>query len=289
MPVFKRGDPFFPKTLLTVRPPVSKIFVAGRNWRQKTDFLLTKRVITVVGSRKMTRYGEQVIEKLIPPLVEAGIVIVSGFMYGVDQQAHRLCLDCGGSTVAVLGWGIDWPVSPVEEALYRQIYDKGLLLSEYPKNTAPQLWMFPARDRLMAGLGQAVIVVEAALKSGSLITARKAKEYRRKLFSVPGPITSAVSLGTNGLIKSGLAIPIDSAADIFTVMGWPKIDADNHLKNPSQSQLLNHLTNEPLSLDELSQKCRQPVAKLAAELSVLQLQGTVKEEDGKFYLKPNAD
>lgn len=255
--------------------------ISGMCWRDRS--------ITIVGSRKMTRYGEQVVAKLLPPLIEAGVNIVSGFMYGVDQQVHQVCLDYHGFTVAVLGWGIDWEVSPIEKRLYQQIYEQGLLLSEYPKKTSPQLWMFPARDRLMARLSQATLVIEAAAKSGSLITARYAKQFKRPLFSVPGPITSTVSAGTNMLIKSGQAFPVTSATDILALMAWPKIP--HQTKGPmfSSNNLLRHLGQEPLSLDELAQKMQINIAKLSAQLSVLQLRGVIEEHRGKFYLRQNVN
>jgi len=253
---------------------------SGMQWR--------RRSITVVGSRKMTRYGEQAIAKLLPPLIRSGVTIISGFMYGVDQACHRVCLDEGGFTVAVLGWGINWQVSPVEKELYQQIYERGLFLSEYPARTAPQLWMFPARDKLMAQLGQATLVIEAAGKSGSLITAGYAKQFHRKLFSVPGPITSTVSAGTNMLIKSSQALAVTSAQDILTVMGWPakKIAIrECESSTASANNLEDFLSRESMTIDELSRAAKKTVSQIASELSFLQIQGAVEEKNGKFYLK----
>jgi len=165
-----------------------------------------EKTLTVVGSRKMTNYGCAAVARLVPQLVEAGVTLISGFMYGVDQEVHRRTLEFGGRTVAVLGWGIDWAVGPEDLALFKKIEKQGLIVSEYPLQTVPQLWMFPARDRLMAQLGQGTLVIEAAKRSGSLITANYAGKLKRPLFAVPGPITSAVSAGTNELIQSGRAV-----------------------------------------------------------------------------------
>ena len=287
MTLVSRTSQYFPKRFLACKTCPLSLSISGIKWVDKISRLSGERVLTVVGSRKMTRYGEQVVSKLLIPLVQAGVVIVSGFMYGVDQSCHRVCLDYGGLTVAVLGWGIDWPVLPVEQPLYQEIKAKGLLLSEYPKKTSPQLWMFPARDRLMAALGQATLVIEAAEKSGSLITARYAKQFKRPLFSVPGPITSTVSSGTNMLIKSGQALAVTSANDIFAVMGWPSQNLairDCERQSENANRLENILSREPMTIDELAQAVKKTVSQVSAQLSIMQLQGVVKETNGKYYL-----
>ncbi|OGK66380.1 hypothetical protein A2403_04000 [Candidatus Roizmanbacteria bacterium RIFOXYC1_FULL_41_16] len=288
MPVLNREDKHFPQALLSIRPLVHHLSISGMEQAGRAGRLFGKRLLTVVGSRKMTRYGQQVVEKLIPPLVRAGVTIVSGFMYGVDQYVHQITLDEAGLTMAVLGWGIDWPVLPVERRLYDAISQKGLLISEYPNQTKPQLWMFPARDRIMAGLSPATLVIEAAKKSGSLITARLASRYRRKVFAVPGPITSAVSAGTNSLIKSGQALAVDSSVEILAIMGWPlspQTTPRGCYGLIEKSKALNFLANEPLTIDELAKKCQQPVAQISADLSLLQIKGLVNEDNGKYFLK----
>ena len=276
-------DKQFPKSLLSIRPLVKRLYLKGQ---QISGTYWSDRTIAIVGSRKMTRYGQQVIEELVPPLVQAGVTIISGFMYGVDQYVHHLCLENGGFTVAVLGWGIDWEVLPVERQLYRQIEHQGLLLSEYQADTKPQLWMFPARDRIMAGLSQATLVIEAAERSGSLITANFAKRYKRKLFCVPGPITSSVSKGTNRLIKVGTALMVESAQEILNVMSWPAVflQKDDDLLQKTHPAI-SFLANEALTIDELAQKCQQSVAQISADLSVLQIKGLIYEDNGKYFLK----
>ena len=283
MPTLIQSSHLFPSNLRTIKPRVKQLYVKGQSIENLGSL---DRSITIVGSRKMTRYGAQVIEKIVPVLVSAGIVIISGFMYGVDQYVHQVCLDNGGFTIAVLGWGIDWPVLPVEVALYRKIEKEGLIVSEYEKDTKPQLWMFPARDRVMAGLAPATLVIEAANRSGSLITAKFAKRYKRKLFSVPGPITSAVSSGTNGLIKSRQAIMVESAQDILDVMNWPNISKKVAASQQS-SQILALLENEPLLMDEIVVRLKKSPEQIGAELSILQLQGQVFEQEGKYYLNQN--
>ncbi|MBU1457910.1 DNA-protecting protein DprA [Patescibacteria group bacterium] len=176
--------------------------------------------LAIVGSRKMTDYGRRVIEKQVPVLVQAGVVIVSGFMYGVDQAAHEVCLDCGGETIAVLGWGIDRGLSIEDEKLYEKfIKGKSLMMSEYYGEAMAEQWMFVQRNRIVVGLSAAVLVVEAAVKSGTMTSVRWAKKMNKPVLCVPGLITSKVSEGANGLIKSGEAKMVTGVEDILEVLG----------------------------------------------------------------------
>lgn len=169
------------------------------------DSQIFTKCVAVVGSRKMTVYGERVIEKLIPWLLSQNYTIVSGFMYGIDQYAHKICVENGGKTIAVLGWGITTPLVGSDAKLAKEIVDSGgLLLSEW-KEQKPSHWTFPARNRIVAGLSTKIYVVEAAAQSGSLITARLALKLHKDLWAVPGPITSRTSVGTNKLIAQGKA------------------------------------------------------------------------------------
>ena len=280
MGILEISDKNFPQNLKTITPKVTRLFYKG-NLHKK----LFQKSLAVVGSRKMTSYGQRVIESLIPPLVNAGVTIISGFMYGVDQEAHRITLENDGETIAVLGWGIDWPVENADNNLYSEIEKKGLILSEYPKKTSPQLWMFPRRNRIMAGLSQAVLVIEAALNSGSLITASFAQKYKKRIFAVPGPVTSAISLGTNNLIKSGLAKMAVSAEDILSEMNWS--GKEKRVKNETDNRdlLLQLLSNEPLTVDEIALSLNSSVEKVSVKLSLLQLKSQIEEKNGKYYCK----
>lgn len=227
--------------------------------------------MAIVGSRRMSSYGEAALEKLLPGIIAQGYTIVSGFMYGVDQKAHELAIEYGGNTIAVLGWGIDWQVEERDKKLYERILDNGLIVSEYEGQTPPRLWMFPQRNKIIAGISEAVLIVEAAFGSGSLITAKYAKQYKKKLFAVPGPITSKLSEGTNDLIKTG-------KAEMFT--GMTASVGDKQVNNP----ILKLLEAEPLGVDELARKLKMPVELLGVELSSLQLSGEVEEREGKYCL-----
>ncbi|OGG03146.1 DNA protecting protein DprA [Candidatus Gottesmanbacteria bacterium RBG_16_37_8] len=287
MGVIEIKDKNFPPNLKKITPKVTKLYFKGsfnKNFFQES--------IAVVGSRKMTQYGQRVIENLLPPLIDAGITIISGFMYGVDQAAHKVTLENSGKTVAVLGWGIDWPVENADQKLHQEIEKKGLIISEYAKSTAPQLWMFPRRNRIMAGLSQAVLIIEAAENSGSLITASYAQKYKRQLFAVPGPITSTVSQGTNNLIKSGQAKMVTSATDVLKEMNWrqERLTFKKETKlfhsiteDSTGDLILQFLLNEPLSIDEIALSTGQSVEKVSVKLSLLQLKGQVVEKEGKYY------
>lgn len=282
MRVLEPRDKNFPINLKKITPKVKKLFYKGN-----LSGNIFKRSLTVVGARKMTRYGERVIESLLPPLVEAGVTIISGFMYGVDQAAHKTALFYGGKTVAVLGWGIDWPVENTDKKLYSEIEKKGLIVSEYVSDRKPQLWMFPRRNRIMAGLSEGVLVIEAAENSGSLITAAFARKYNKHLLSVPGPVTSAVSIGTNKLIKSRQAKMVISADDIFVEMGWQKVTSEKpkETKDTFKDLIIQLLKNEPLTVDQIAISLQKPVEKISVRLSILQLKGLIEEKDDKYYSK----
>lgn len=266
--------------LKKIKPEVLNLFYKGN-----IDLLLDDSPkLAIVGSRRMTEYGQRVIEKWMPELVEKNITIISGFMYGVDQAAHRACLDNGGKTIAVLGWGIDWQVEKVDEDLYHKISEvNGLILSEYEGTTKPQLYFFPQRNRIVAGIADAVLVVEGALKSGSLITARLANQFGKKLLAVPGQVTSRVAEGTNGLIRDGKARAVLGVDDILKEMGLLpgqlKLSID-HIEDP----LVSLLADGERSVDEMSRILKLSVGEVLGKLTQLALAGLVTESEGKYRL-----
>jgi len=169
-----------------------------------------------VGSRHLTYYGRKATEQIVTECAAAGITIVSGFMYGGDEAAHSAAIKCGGRTIAIMPCGINIIHPPQHKKLYQDILDNNsLIISEYEGDFLPQTWSYVQRDRIVAGLSKAVLVTEAALDSGSLITASYAKKYGRKIFAIPGQITSEVSKGTLKLIKEG-AEPVAEAQDILS-------------------------------------------------------------------------
>ncbi len=271
-------------SLKKIKPEVERIFYKG-----KIDLLLDDSPkLAIVGSRRMTEYGARVIEKWMPVLVNKGVSIVSGFMYGVDQASHKACLDNGGKTIAVLGWGIDWPVATQDEEMYQRIVEEdGLIVSEYEKQTVPELWMFPQRNRIVAGISDAVLIAEGALKSGSMITARLANQFGKKLLALPGQVTSRVAEGTNGLIRDGKAKAVTCAEDVLKEMGLAPGQLNLHsamLKAGSNDPLVSLLADGERSVDELSRLLRIGVPQVLGKLTELSLSGVVSESEGKYRL-----
>jgi len=275
-------DKNYPESLKELKKPPKTLFYRG-NFKQN----LFQKSLAVVGTRQMTQYGRQVTEKLIADLVAAKITIISGFMYGVDTEAHRQCLEYGGRTVAVLGSGLNIIYPQENESLYEQILaKKGLMLSEYPADTKPQLWTFPQRNRIVAGLASlGVLIIEAGAKSGSLITARLAKQLGKKIFAVPGPITASVSAGTNHLIKTHQAKIVTSSEDILgKKITKPTLFADQKL-DPLEKKICHALEAEPLLADELTKITGQPIISINQTLAMMNIKGLIEETNGKFYLK----
>lgn len=261
--------PEIPSLLKDLPNPPKELFYQGN-----LDMSIFNDCVAVVGSRKMTDYGRRVLDKLIPQLVFEKKTIVSGFMYGTDQYTHQICVDNGGKTIAVLGWGIDRKLFGYDKKLASQIIKNGgLFLSEWETQEGTN-WTFPFRDRIIAALANEVFITEAAEKSGSLITANQAIKLKRKVWAVPGPITSKTSVGTNNLIAEGKA-----------KMWLPGV---SQTKLNIDDPLLGILDNEALSADELARKLGRNVMEIGAELSLLLLSGKVTERGGKYYIE-NAD
>ena len=251
--------------------------------------------LAVVGSRRMTTYGKQATEKLVKEIAAAGVIIVSGFMYGVDATAHKAALSVGGKTIAVMPCGIDLIHPEYQSDLYNEILENGgLVISEYDGNMQPSNWTYPRRNRIVAGLAMAALIVEAGERSGSLITANFAKKFKRKLFAVPGPITSMTSKGTLQLIKNGAEIATD-AKEILDFYGIRK--QNNGSPTPINmaggrsgasllgGKIIECLQREPLEIDALARELEMSVSQIGTALSMMQLQGLIVQEGNKFYVR----
>ncbi|MBI2042202.1 MAG: DNA-protecting protein DprA [Candidatus Nealsonbacteria bacterium] len=266
------------------------------------DESIFENCLAVVGSRRMTTYGRQVVERLVGEAAAAGITIVSGFMYGVDAAAHKTSLRVGGKTIAVMPCGIDLIHPEYQQDLYAEILEnKGLVISEYEGEMQPVTWTYPQRNRIVAGLSKATLVVEAGDKSGSLITARLAQKFKRKLFVVPGPITSENSKGIMQLIKEG-ATPVSSANEViseyplrkqnFGKSSPPSPASRDPRPNPDfqnsfstlEDKILQQLQREPGEIDLLARVFCLPVSKLSMTLSIMELRGIIKQEGNKYYV-----
>jgi DNA processing protein len=257
-----------PPLLAAIHDPPPGLFLRGA----AEPSVLAQPAVAVVGARACSGYGASVARMLGRELATAGLVVVSGLARGVDAEAHRGALEAGCTTVAVLGCGIDrdYPASHAE--LARRIAATGLIVSEYAPGVTPAPWRFPARNRIIAGLCAATVVVEARERSGALITADLALEGGREVFTVPGEIGSALSAGTNALLKLGAA-PLTAAEDVLEVYGLtPAPGAE-------REGLLDLL---PATVDELVRRTERSAGEIARELVQLELAGHVAERDGIF-------
>ena len=267
-----RSDPAFPPLLRAIHDPPVGLFLRGDSEPE----LLGRPAAAIVGARSCSPYGGQVARTLGRELAGAGLVVVSGLARGIDGAAHRGALEAGGLTTAVLGCGIDRDYPASHRDLAHSIAGRGLLVSEYAPGVEPAPWRFPARNRIIAGLCGATVVVEARERSGALITADLALEEGRDVLAVPGEITSALSKGTNALLRSG-AMPLTSAADVLELFG---LESEPPVKDaPEAASLLAHL---PATADELARLTLLEPGPLAAALAELELAGLVVEGEGTY-------
>lgn len=250
----------------------------------------SQSLLAVVGSRKFTSYGKQACVSLVRDLSRAGVGIVSGLAFGIDKIAHLTALDEGNDTWAVLGSGVDDSgITPTSHlSLGKEITARGALISEYPPGSIPGARNFPERNRIVAGMTLGTLVVEAAEKSGSLITARLALEYNREVFAVPGSIFSSLAQGTNALLKQG-AVPATCGEDIlknFPVPDLPKQTIQE--KDPGLTELdqmlLTLLSQEMLHIDELVKKTKQSISEISSALIVLEVKKRTKHVGNQFYI-----
>ena len=279
------NNPSYPQLLKQI-PSAPKELCYKGSW----DNSLFENCLAVVGSMRMTSYGRQITERLVSEIASAGLTIVSGFMYGVDATAHKAALGVGGKTIAVMPCGIDVIHPAHQEKLYNDILENnGLIISEFEGNHPPALWTYPKRNKIVAGLSKAVMVTEAASKSGSLITAGLALKYGRGLFAAPGPITSSLSEGTLGLIKDG-AIMVTSAKEILDyysiVSPLSSTDSRQFLNlSKLEEAIVTKLQQEPISIDDMSRLLGVGASGMGTTLSLMQLKGMLFEEDGKYHIK----
>ena len=282
----KITDKKYPELLKKIGSQAPKKLYYKGNW----DNEIFENCLSVVGSRRLTSYGRRMTEKLVTEIAAAGVTIVSGFMYGGDEAAHSSAVKCG-RTIAVMPCGINVIFPEYQKKLYNEILENnGLIISEYEGDFLPQTWSFVQRDRIVAGFSKAVFVTEASLNSGSLITANYAKKFGRKIFALPGQITSDVAKGTIKLIKEG-AEPVMEANDILSfykvLVSESKIassQAPRNDDNTLEQKIINYLKSESMGIDSLARTLNVPASKLGTTLSLMQLKGIVNQEAGKYYV-----
>lgn len=268
-------DADYPELLRNTVNPPPVLYVRGKT------ALLNKPAVAMVGSRAATSYGRRVAFSLARDLAQNRIVIVSGLAMGIDAEAHAGSLAGSGSTIAVLGCGLDVIYPRSNSKLYSQIIDHGLLVTEYPLGTKPDGFRFPARNRIIAGISLGVVVVEAARKSGSLITVQYALDEGREVFAVPGQIDSRKSGGTHWLLQQGASLIVSMEDILYQLQIEPVVCAgpalgDNDMElDGDTAVLLSHLECYPKRRDELLQLSGLSPAKLSEQLLLLELEGLV--------------
>jgi DNA processing protein len=257
-----------------------------------TGDLNGQKVISIVGTRNATNYGKEVCEKIIGGLAAHNTMVVSGLAYGIDTCAHRNALEQNLKTVAVLGHGLDRVYPYLNRGLAEKMLDQGGLVSEFMSQTKPDRENFPRRNRIIAGMADATLVIEAAKSGGALITAEIANSYNRDVFSVPGRIGDTWSEGCNALIKTNKAHLVQAPEDIAYIMGWdasrktnPKMQRQLFIElSPDEEKIVNVLRNvETIGIDDVGFNTGLPVSKVSSTLLNLEFQGLVKVLPGKVY------
>lgn len=281
------GDPDYPALLANIYKPPMVLYLKG------DPGVLAKPGLAVVGSRAATPYGLKISRDLSGQLATKGLVIVSGLALGIDTAAHAGALAVGGATVAVLGCGLDVSYPKSNWRLAEQIAKSGLLVSEYRLGTQPEPFRFPARNRIISGLSLGVLVVEAAQRSGSLITARLALDEGREVFAIPGRVDSVKSTGTHRLLQEGAKL-VGGIDDILDELGWQAdsagaVHASPQLAIPpvtlgeDESRLLKLLDVYPKHIDVIISQAHLSVAKVNEILLLLELHGLVEAVPGQQY------
>ncbi len=276
--IFREED-FYPSLLSEIFDPPEYIYVKG------DKLVLDTPKIAIVGSRKATAYGRKALGRVVPDLSRAGLTIVSGMAYGIDSWSHRMAMREGGKTIGVNAGGLFHIYPSGNRSLISEIINHGCIISEFPLNTFPRPFFFPIRNRIIAGMARAVLVIEAALKSGSLVTARLALEQNRDVFAIPGPIDSTLSQGTNDLILQGAKL-IRCSQDIFEEYGIEyKCKENQEIKNLSSKEkiMLDLLDiNEVKNIDYFVEQLDFSVSEIISLLMGLVLKKIIIQEEGGY-------
>ena len=276
-------DHAYPGLLKKIYDPPVMLFCRGDKRVLKND------MFAVVGTRKPTAYGRNITEKLTSELMSRGFQIVSGLASGVDTIAHQTVLRHRGITVGVLGSGLDWIYPAANRRLALDILHNGALLSEYPMGTHPDPANFPRRNRIVSGLSRGVLVTEAGLGSGALITAYLALDQNREVFAVPGPVFSDLSSGVHKLIQEGAKL-VHTVDDILTEIDAsfvlpPTAMADLPELSEGEKGVYEILTGEPMHIDAIVQKGQRTAAESLATLLALEIKGLVRQMAGKMFVR----
>lgn len=290
--LIRRGLPPYPPQLQTIAVPPDFLYLRGMLEERDTQ------AVAIVGSRHCTSYGLRVAERLAADLARAGFTIISGLARGIDAAAHRGALKAGGRTIAVLAGGLSKIYPPEHVELADQVARAGALVTESPMRMEPMAGMFPARNRIISGLARAVVLVEAAEKSGALITASHAAEQGREVYAIPGPVDSATSAGTLELLRKGARLArhardiLEDLQGIAALVGPDAASASPQAGVPTvppanldavQQRIWEALEGEPRHIDELTRTLSLPVAELSRTLMLLEMNRIVRRLPGNRF------
>jgi len=272
----------YPRRLREIDQPPPILYVRGK-LLPEDDW-----AVAIVGTRRVTAYGRQVAEEVATSLARSGVTVVSGLARGVDSIGHQAAVNAGGRTLAVLGNGVDQVYPPENRHLAAQIMEHGALISDYALGTQPDGINFPPRNRIISGLSIAVIIVEAGLTSGALITATFAAEQGRDVFAVPGNINAPQSQGTNRLIRDG-AQPLLDPQDVLEALNLTMVTEQHVVRavlptDPVEARLFKLLTQEPMHVDEIRAQADMPIETVSATLAMMELKGMVRQVGGMNYV-----
>jgi len=279
-------DKNYPLLLKEIASPPVFLFLKG-------EIFADESCLAVVGARQISTYGEQVVKTIVANLAQQGLTIVSGLALGTDGLSHQAALNANAKTIAVLGSGLDQIYPLQNQALAEKILGKGALISEFPLGTPPHHYNFPRRNRIISGMSVGTLVVEAKLKSGSLITARNAIEQNREVFAIPGSIYNQKSKGTNYLIQKGEAKLIQTAKDVLEELNLKLLKSQNVIKkipdfsglNSIENQIINLLSQETILFDNLKNQVSITTAELSSVLTILEMKGLVNNLGNNQWIK----
>jgi DNA processing protein len=279
-------DGNYPKRLREIKDPPKILYCLGEIKSEENCF-------AIVGARKCTNYGKEIASRIASDLAEAGLTIVSGFAPGIDTAAHKAAIEKGKRTIAVLGTGIDeksiYPKSNLK-LIDKILENGGAIISEFEPGIHGTKYTFPQRNRIISGLSLGVLVVEARIQSGALITANYAQEQGRKVFAVPGSIFSQASKGCHFLIKNGAKL-VESAEDILMELGIRKKEVGKKEikgETPEENLILEVLKEGALNVEKIIEKTKLSPSKVASILSILEIEGKIKNLGGNIYAIGNS-
>lgn len=276
------SHPSYPQGLKTIFDPPQLLYVQGTLPKPSQPHL------SIVGARKCSDYGKRTAERFATAAAKAGIIIVSGLAYGIDSYAHHATLGTGTPTIAVLACGHDKITGRSRHLVQQILAEGGAIISEFPLKTPALPFHHPIRNRIVSGMSRATLVIEAEIKSGSLISARSAADQNRDVLAVPGSIESPLSEGTNHLIKEG-ALPLTSPEELLAYYNVePKANPLEKVAQPQLSKdgvsILNLLSRQPIHIDEITRKTGLGTVIVAQELSHMELEGLTKQIGGMYYI-----